>query len=307
MRLRWCVLATALVLVVTACGGGSSKSGSSDTGSGGLGGGGDQLVDADHDRRELHTSAEEHRGRGHPQDDHRHGHRRREQRHPARPVQGFVGRHEGLGRLHQLDRRPRVPQGRGQRGRLQAEPDRRRRTRSRPRAATRSRLVGTTALFLQDVTADEQRARTRPAGRRVCPTSPSCRPRPRSSARRSRSRRCRPVRRAPTAVRARARSTSATRSTTTTSRSTAPTALHGVFVIPKDLPSTIASTMPIFRAENQMGIKSDAEFGESGTAIQTDYTQVAQALKSHNSTYARNGARLQGHRPRCARKRRSRA
>lgn len=38
-------------------------------------------------------------------------------------------------------------------------------------------------------------------------------------------------------------------------------ALHGVFVIPKDLPSTIASTMPIFRAENQMGIKSDAEFG----------------------------------------------
>src|SRR5260221_2357781 len=52
------------------------------------------------------------------------------------------------------------------------------------------------------------------------------------------------------------------------------TALHGVFVIPKDLPSTIASTMPIFRAENQMGIKSDAEFGMSGTAIQTDYTQV---------------------------------
>jgi hypothetical protein len=71
-------------------------------------------------------------------------------------------------------------------------------------------------------------------------------------------------------------------------------ALHGAFVIPKDLPSTIASSMPIFRAENKMGIPSDAEFGESGTAIQTDYTQVAQALKSHNSTYGRNGTDYKG-------------
>jgi hypothetical protein len=67
-----------------------------------------------------------------------------------------------------------------------------------------------------------------------------------------------------------------------------------VFVIPKDLPSTIASSMPIFRAENKMGIKSDAEFGESGTAIQTDYTQVAQALKSSNATYGRNGLDYKG-------------
>ena len=73
-----------------------------------------------------------------------------------------------------------------------------------------------------------------------------------------------------------------------------PTALHGVFVIPKDLPSTIASTMPIFRAENKMGIKSDAEFGMSGTAIQTDYTQVAQAMKANNSTYGRNGVDYKG-------------
>ena len=52
--------------------------------------------------------------------------------------------------------------------------------------------------------------------------------------------------------------------------------------------------MPIFRAENRMGIKSDAEFGESGTAIQTDYTQVAQAIKSNKSTYARNGLDYKG-------------
>jgi hypothetical protein len=72
------------------------------------------------------------------------------------------------------------------------------------------------------------------------------------------------------------------------------TPLHGVFAIPKDTPSTIASTMPIIRAENKMGIASDAEFGVSGTAIQTDYTQLAQALKSHNSTYGRNGLDYKG-------------
>ncbi len=65
-------------------------------------------------------------------------------------------------------------------------------------------------------------------------------------------------------------------------------ALHGVFVIPKDLPSTIAASMPLIRAENKMGITSDAEFGESGTALQTDYTQVVQAIKEHTSTYARS-------------------
>ena len=71
-------------------------------------------------------------------------------------------------------------------------------------------------------------------------------------------------------------------------------ALHGVYVIPKDLPSTISASMPIFRAENRMGIPSDAEFGKSGLSIQTDYTEVAQALKSHKSTYGRNGLDYKG-------------
>ena len=71
-------------------------------------------------------------------------------------------------------------------------------------------------------------------------------------------------------------------------------ALHGVYVVPKDVPSTIASTMPIFRAENRMGIPSDAEFGKSGTDIQTAYTEVANAMKSHSSTYARNGLDYKG-------------
>src|SRR5207302_8626687 len=41
--------------------------------------------------------------------------------------------------------------------------------------------------------------------------------------------------------------------------------LHGVFVIPKDLPSTIAASTPLFRAENKMGIASDEELGQSET------------------------------------------
>jgi Periplasmic binding protein len=70
--------------------------------------------------------------------------------------------------------------------------------------------------------------------------------------------------------------------------------MHGVFVIPKDVPSTISVTMPIVRAENKMGITSDKEFGKSGTAIQTDYTEVAAAIKTSKSTYARNGLDYKG-------------
>ena len=70
--------------------------------------------------------------------------------------------------------------------------------------------------------------------------------------------------------------------------------LHGVFVIPKDLPSTIAASMPLFRAENKMGIKSDEEFGKSGLDLQTAYTPVVQAIKQHKSNYARNGLDYQG-------------
>ena len=39
-----------------------------------------------------------------------------------------------------------------------------------------------------------------------------------------------------------------------------------------------------------MGIKQDAEFGISGLTPQSGYTPYAQAIKAHNSTYARNGS-----------------
>ena len=40
--------------------------------------------------------------------------------------------------------------------------------------------------------------------------------------------------------------------------------LHGVFVIPNDLPSTITSSTPLFKAIQHLGVKLDAEFGASG-------------------------------------------
>lgn len=66
-------------------------------------------------------------------------------------------------------------------------------------------------------------------------------------------------------------------------------AVHGVFVVPKDLPSTISATTPIYAAENKIGIRKDAEFGKSGLDLQSAYTEVAQAMKSNSSTYGRNG------------------
>lgn len=70
--------------------------------------------------------------------------------------------------------------------------------------------------------------------------------------------------------------------------------LHGVWVIPADLPSTIASSMPGFRVSQQLGIKLDAEFGASGLSVQSAYTPFVQSMIQHKSTYARNGLDYKG-------------
>jgi hypothetical protein len=70
--------------------------------------------------------------------------------------------------------------------------------------------------------------------------------------------------------------------------------LHGVWVIPADLPSTIAASMPGFRASQQLGLKLDAEFGGSGLSQQPAYTPFVQAIKQHKSTYARSGLDYKG-------------
>jgi ABC-type branched-subunit amino acid transport system substrate-binding protein len=70
--------------------------------------------------------------------------------------------------------------------------------------------------------------------------------------------------------------------------------LHGIFVVPNDLPSTITSSTSLFTAIEQDGVKQDAEFGISGIATQSGYTPIVQAIKSHNATWVMNGADFSG-------------
>ena len=66
--------------------------------------------------------------------------------------------------------------------------------------------------------------------------------------------------------------------------------LHGVFLVPNDLPSTISASTPLFAADEQLGITKDAEFGVSALSTQPAYTPYVQAIKTHKSTFARDGA-----------------
>ncbi len=66
--------------------------------------------------------------------------------------------------------------------------------------------------------------------------------------------------------------------------------LHGLFLVPSDLPSTISASTPLFAAEEQLGIKMDAEFGVSALSPQSAYTPYVQSIKTNKSTFARNGA-----------------
>jgi Periplasmic binding protein len=71
--------------------------------------------------------------------------------------------------------------------------------------------------------------------------------------------------------------------------------LHGVWVYPSDLKSAKDSQVPTFTAQqNQGGIDLDQEFDVSNLAPQSVYTPVAQAIKTHNSTYARSGLASDG-------------
>jgi len=67
-------------------------------------------------------------------------------------------------------------------------------------------------------------------------------------------------------------------------------ALHGVYLVPSDLPSTIAASTPLFALDKNAGIKADAEFGVSTLSPQSAYTPYIQAIKNNKSTFARNGA-----------------
>jgi hypothetical protein len=66
--------------------------------------------------------------------------------------------------------------------------------------------------------------------------------------------------------------------------------LHGIYLIPADLPSTIISSMPNVRAINALGYVSDGEFGVSGRAEQAVYAEYVAALKAKKGNLATNGS-----------------
>jgi hypothetical protein len=66
--------------------------------------------------------------------------------------------------------------------------------------------------------------------------------------------------------------------------------LHGSFLIPKDLKSTINSTLPVIAGIEAAGVKNDDEFPISGQATQAEYGPIATSLKQNNSTYFYNGS-----------------
>ena len=65
--------------------------------------------------------------------------------------------------------------------------------------------------------------------------------------------------------------------------------LHGIWVLPSDLKSTINSTQPVATGDVKGGVKQDEDFFKiSALATQSDYTPVAQSIKQHTSTYGQS-------------------
>jgi hypothetical protein len=66
-------------------------------------------------------------------------------------------------------------------------------------------------------------------------------------------------------------------------------ALHGLFLYPSDLKSAKNSQVPAFTSQQRAGIKQDETFDVSGRAPQSAYTPFVQAMKDSGATYARHG------------------
>jgi hypothetical protein len=65
--------------------------------------------------------------------------------------------------------------------------------------------------------------------------------------------------------------------------------LSGVFLYPSDLKSAKDSQVPNFTAQEEAGIKLDAEYDVSARAQQSAYTPIAQQMKTDGTTYWRSG------------------
>jgi hypothetical protein len=66
--------------------------------------------------------------------------------------------------------------------------------------------------------------------------------------------------------------------------------LHGVYLVPSDLPSTISSSTPLFQSDINLGITQDKQFGVSSLTPQSGYTPYTQAIKDAKATFVRDGS-----------------
>jgi hypothetical protein len=69
-----------------------------------------------------------------------------------------------------------------------------------------------------------------------------------------------------------------------------PEGLHGLFLVPGDLPTTRQSAIPNIEAQKADGIVFDAAKLVSGRAEQAAYTPLVQLLKSNGGNYVYNGS-----------------
>ncbi len=65
--------------------------------------------------------------------------------------------------------------------------------------------------------------------------------------------------------------------------------LHGVYLVPTDLPSTITSTMPQVRSFQEIGVVIDGEPGFSGFTTQSEYGTYIQIMRDNDSNFAYSG------------------
>jgi len=67
-------------------------------------------------------------------------------------------------------------------------------------------------------------------------------------------------------------------------------ALHGLFMVPGDLPTTVQSATYQIKAQAEQGVKWDATLKVSGRDEQAAYTPRVQVLKANKSTFVYNGS-----------------
>ena len=66
--------------------------------------------------------------------------------------------------------------------------------------------------------------------------------------------------------------------------------LHGLYLVPSDLPSTTASAVPQIAAHEQAGVIYEKAFGVSGALPQASFTPFVQAIRENESNFVYNGS-----------------